>query len=89
MGITAAHPHGRQVRDCDHRSHPVRDGNGPARLLDTVEGRTKQVFATWLEERRRAWRDKAEVVAMDGFAGYKTTAVDKLPDAVEVMDPVQ
>ena len=66
---------------------PVRDGKGPARLLDMVEGRSKHVFATWLEERPQAWRDQIEVVAMDGFTGYKSAAVDKLPDAVEVMDP--
>jgi transposase len=65
---------------------PVRDQKGPARL-DMVEGRSKQVLATWLEERRQAWRDLIEIVAMDGFTGYKTAAVDKLPDAVEVMDP--
>ena len=28
---------------------PVRDGTGPARLLDMVEGRSKQVFKTWLD----------------------------------------
>ena len=66
---------------------PVRDGKGPARLLDMVEGRSKQVFATWLAERPQAGRDKVEIVAMDGFTGFKTAAVDKLPDAVEVMDP--
>lgn len=66
---------------------PVRDGKGPARLLDMVEGRSNQVFATWLAERPQAWRDKVEIVAMDGFTGFKTAAVDKLPDAVEVMDP--
>ena len=35
---------------------PVRDGIGPARLLDMVEGRSKQVFKTWLDaaERRRS-----------------------------------
>ena len=39
---------------------PVRDGTGPARLLDMVEGRSKQAFKTWLAEpaagvaRRRA-----------------------------------
>jgi transposase len=26
---------------------PIRDGTGPARLLDMVEGRSKQVFKTW------------------------------------------
>jgi transposase len=28
-----------------------------------------------------------EVVAMDGFTGFKTAAVEELPDAVAVMDP--
>jgi transposase len=46
---------------------PIRDGTGPARLLDMVEGRSKQVFKTWLGERDTSWRDCVEVVAMDGF----------------------
>ena len=29
---------------------PVRDGTGPARLLDMVEGRSKQAFKTWLAD---------------------------------------
>ncbi len=29
----------------------VRDGTGPSRLLDMVEGRSKQAFASWLAER--------------------------------------
>jgi transposase len=66
---------------------PVRDGTGPARLLDMVEGRSKQAFKTWLAERPEGWRDAVEVVAMDGFTGFKTAAVEELPDAVTVMDP--
>ncbi|MCL2091757.1 MAG: ISL3 family transposase [Micrococcales bacterium] len=66
---------------------PVREGTGPARLLDMVEGRSKKVFATWLEARPQAWRDQIEVVAMDGFTGFKTAAAEQLPEAVEVMDP--
>jgi transposase len=31
---------------------PVRDSAGPARLLDMVSGRSKQVFTTWLNKRR-------------------------------------
>jgi transposase len=27
---------------------PIRDGTGPARLLDMVPGRSKQAFKTWL-----------------------------------------
>ena len=65
----------------------IRDGTGPARLLDMVEGRSKQAFKTWLTERPQAWRDQVEVVAMDGFTGFKTATVEELPDAVAVMDP--
>ncbi len=65
----------------------IRDGTGPARLLDMVEGRSKQAFKTWLAERPQAWRDGVEVVAMDGFTGFKTATSEELPDAVAVMDP--
>jgi transposase len=64
-----------------------RDGTGPARLLDMVEGRSKAVFKTWLAARDQAWRDAVEVVAMDGFTGFKTATTEDLPDAVAVMDP--
>ena len=66
---------------------PVREGTGPARLLDMVEGRSKQAFKTWLAERPEAWREAVEVVAMDGFTGFKTAAAEEVPDAVAVMDP--
>ncbi len=65
----------------------IRDQAGPARLLDMVEGRSKQAFKTWLSERAKAWRDGVEVVAMDGFTGFKTATTEELPDAVTVMDP--
>lgn len=66
---------------------PVRDKTGPSRLLDMVEGRSKQVFSSWLKQRPQAWRDGVEVVAMDGFSGFKSAAAEELPDAVAVMDP--
>jgi transposase len=66
---------------------PVRDGTGPARLLDMVEGRSKQAFKTWRADRDESWRDAVEVVAMDGFTGFKTATTEELPDAVAVMDP--
>jgi len=66
---------------------PVRDGVGPARLLDMVAGRSKSAFKTWLNDRPQAWRDAVEVVAMDGFTGFKTAAAEEVPDAVAVMDP--
>lgn len=67
---------------------PVRKKTGPSRLLDMVEGRSKNVFKTWLAARPQGWRDGIEVVAMDGFAGFKTAASQELPDAVTVMDPL-
>ena len=65
----------------------IREGTGPARLLDMVEGRSKKVFKTWLAERPEDWRRGGRGVAMDGFTGFKTAAVEELPDAVAVMDP--
>ncbi len=65
----------------------VRARTGPARLLDMVEGRSKQAFKTWLSEREASWRSRVEVVAMDGFTGFKTATSEELPDAVAVMDP--
>ncbi|WMY79475.1 ISL3 family transposase [Citricoccus sp. I39-566] len=66
---------------------PLRAGTGPARLLDMVEGRSKQVFKTWLADRDQSWRDNVEVVAMDGFTGFKTATEEELPEATAVMDP--
>jgi len=66
---------------------PVHDKTGPSRLLDMVEGRSKAVFAAWLAQQSPGFRAGIEVVAMDGFTGFKTAAAQALPDAVEVMDP--
>ncbi len=66
---------------------PIRKRTGPARLLDMVEGRSKQAFKQWLTARPQDWRDGVEVVAMDGFTGFKTAAAEELPQAVAVMDP--
>lgn len=66
---------------------PLRAGSGPARLLDMVQGRSKQAFKQWLADRDQSWREQIEVVAMDGFTGFKTAATEEIPDAVAVMDP--
>jgi transposase len=66
---------------------PIRCGTGPARLLDMVEGRSAQVFAAWLAAQAQGWRDGVDVVAMDGFTGFKNAAAQELPAAVTVMDP--
>ena len=66
---------------------PVLDGTGRARLLDLVPGRSAAAFTTWLAEQTPAFRDQVEIVAMDGFSGYKSAAADQLPEATPVMDP--
>ncbi|ADG74162.1 transposase IS204/IS1001/IS1096/IS1165 family protein [Cellulomonas flavigena DSM 20109] len=66
---------------------PARDRTGPSRLLAMVEGRSKQAFKTWLAERPQSWRDALQVVAMDGFTGFKTATTEELPEATCVMDP--
>ena len=66
---------------------PVRDRSGPARLLDVVPGRSKKVLKTWLAARDESWRGRVEVVAMDGFTGFKSAAGEELPQARAVMDP--
>ncbi|MCG5431060.1 transposase [Mycobacterium sp. MYCO198283] len=67
---------------------PVRDGTGPARLLNLVEGRSAAALQTWPADQPTRFRDQVEVIAMDGFGGYKTAAAtEELPDATAVMDP--
>ena len=66
---------------------PVLEGTGRARLLDLVPGRSAAALKTWLANQQPQFRDQVEVVAMDGFGGYKTAATEELPEATAVMDP--
>ena len=66
---------------------PTHDQTGPARLLDLVAGRSAAALADWLAAQPADFAAGIAVVAMDGFAGYKTAATDVVPDAVTVMDP--
>jgi transposase len=66
---------------------PVLEGSGRARLLDLVPGRSAAALTSWLSAQTAQFRDQVEVVAMDGFGGYKTAATDQLPEATTVMDP--
>ena len=45
---------------------PIRDRRGPSRLLDMIPGRSKRVFKTWLASQPDTWRERIEIVAMDG-----------------------
>ena len=66
---------------------PIHERSDPSRLLDMVPGRSKQVFKTWLTSRPDTWRERIEIVAMDGFTGFKSATAEELPDARAVMDP--
>ena len=59
----------------------------PSRLLDMVSGRSKQIFKTWLASQPDTWRERIEIVAMDGFTGSKRAAPEELPDVRAVMHP--
>ena len=63
------------------KEHPT------ARLLELVPGRSKRVFKIWLASRPDMWRERIEIVAMDGFTGFKSAAAEERPDARAVMDP--
>ena len=67
---------------------PVRDRSGPSRLLDMIPGRSKKVFTTWLASQPNTWRENIELVAIDGFTGFKSAAAEELPGARTVMDPL-
>lgn len=88
MALLAAVPQFRRagdgVRGCLQAPLPRSPGTQP---LPMVPGRSIQSFKQWLAAREQAWRDAVEVVAMDGFTGFKTAAAEELPDAVAVMDP--
>jgi transposase len=66
---------------------PTYDQTGAARLLDLVPGRSAAALADWLATQPADFAAGLQVVAMDGFAGYKTAAAAAVPDAVTVMDP--
>ena len=88
--LLAAHPPRRQVRHRDHRPHPG-SATGPARpgcWTWSRAGRSRR-SRPGSPSGDQSWRDAVEVVAMDGFTGFKTAAVEELPDAVPVMDPLR
>ena len=90
------HPRGNQARDVERfvtviiNLTPVRDGTGPARPLDLIEGRSRAVCRARLDRKTPAFRAGLQVVAMDGFTGFKSATAataEALPDVMAVMDP--
>ena len=67
---------------------PVRDRSRPG----TAAGHGRRSFQGGVQDLARRPDDQRsataiEVVAMDGFTGFKTAAAETVPDAVAVMDP--
>jgi transposase len=60
--------------------------NGRARLLDVVEGRSRNALSDWVSGRDQGWRDGITVAALDPFRGYATALRTTLPHAVRVLD---
>ena len=58
---------------------PTHDQTGPARLLDLVPGRSASALASWLAAQPADFAQAVQVIAMDGFAGYKTAATEVIP----------
>jgi transposase len=57
----------------------VLDGTGRARLLDLVAGRSAAALTTWLSAQTPGFRDQVEVVAKDGFGGYRPPPPTRCP----------
>ena len=71
MNTCGAHPYGDKFVTVILDVTPIRDRSGPSRLLGMIPGRSKQVFKTWLASQPDTWRENIEIVAMDGFTGFK------------------
>jgi transposase len=56
---------------------PIHEHSGPARLIDMVAGRLATALASWLSAQPAGFTQAVEVIAMDGFAGYKTVVPRK------------
>jgi len=61
--------------------------DGPAQLLDVVEGRTARTASDWLEARADTWRAGITWGVLDLSGPYRKTFTDSLPDATQVADP--
>jgi transposase len=66
---------------------PIRNGTGPARLLDMVEGRSKQVFKAWLGKRGHVLARRRRGGCDGRVHRFQDRHHEELPDTVAVMDP--
>jgi transposase len=56
------------------------------RLLDVVQGRSRDVLADWLTDRGPAWCDQITLATLDPAAGYRAALVEHLANAMLVVD---
>ncbi len=56
------------------------------RLLDVIEGRSRDVLDDWLAARNDAWCDRIVLATLDPAAGYRRALLDHLDHATLVVD---
>ncbi|MEA2001148.1 MAG: ISL3 family transposase [Actinomycetota bacterium] len=56
------------------------------RLLDVIEGRSRNVLGNWLHERGEQWCDRIRLATLDPSAGYRKALTDHLEGATLVVD---
>jgi transposase len=56
------------------------------RLLDVVEGRSRDVLGTWLDEQGTDWCAQITLATLDPAAGYRAALKEFLPNATRVVD---
>jgi transposase len=56
------------------------------RLLDVIEGRSRDVLADWLAERGSVWCEQITLATLDPAAGYRLALVEHLANATLVVD---
>jgi len=56
------------------------------RLLDVVEGRSRDVLGTWLTEQGDQWCAQITLATLDPAAGYRAALLKHLPNATRVVD---
>jgi transposase len=56
------------------------------RVLEVLEGRSRDVLGDWLEQRGDTWCDRITLATLDPAAGYRAALVEHLPNATQVVD---
>lgn len=56
------------------------------RILDVIEGRSRDVLDDWLGQRDEGWCDGIRLATLDPAAGYRRALEERLPNATLVVD---